>query len=60
MSLEDSWEAILLDRSGDIIAGQLDILEHDGVKARILELSDRLKVDTTLLSDIKSSNAGGC
>ena len=57
ITLGDRRQAILLNGGWDVVAGKLDILQHDRVKARILELSNRLKTDSALLDYLNGSNA---
>ena len=40
MTLEDGRETIGLNRRADLVAAELDILQHDGMESGILKLGD--------------------
>jgi len=57
VALEDGWQTILLNRSGNIVSCQLHILQHSRMKSSVLEIANRSNTNTALLSDIKLGNS---
>ena len=52
----DGRQAVLLDRGRNLVASKLNILEHDGVEARILEGHNRLDANRALLEELEFRN----
>lgn len=57
MSLEDSWQAVLLDWCWDVISSQQNVLEHDRMETSVLKLADWLKLDAAFLDDLEFCDA---
>lgn len=49
VSTSDGREAVLLDRSGNLIQRQLDVLHHSRVQAGLVEAHDRVDLNGSLL-----------
>ena len=57
MSHVDRWDTVSLDWRWNSVPSKLDILQHNWVKASILEADDMLNALCTLLSDLDLSDA---
>lgn len=58
MTSEDRRDGELLDRSGNIVSAKLDVLQHSGMNATLLEGLDRIDLGRSLLLDLDTFDSG--
>lgn len=59
VTTSDGREAVLLDRGGSLIQGELNVLHHSRVQACLVESHDRVNLNGALLLKLDWGHARG-